>query len=300
MLWFLLLSSSLWAADPYVVVLGVAQDGGYPQAGSPASQDSERIGKKHVSCLGIVDPDHSQRWLIEATPDFPEQLRMLDAVAPGKQRPGLDGIFLTHAHIGHYTGLINLGHEVMGARHINVFAMPRMVRFLSENGPWDQLVRYHNISLTPISAGEPVRLNARLTVTPVLVPHRQEYSEVVGFRIEGPTRSILFIPDIDSWKDWEAWGISIEEEISLVDVAYLDGTFFADGEVKGRDMSSFPHPRIEETVAKLRILPEDERNKVKFIHLNHTNPALDSQSPECAWIEKRGFHVAEELEEQGL
>jgi len=296
----LLLSPSLWAADPYVLVLGVAQDGGYPQAGNPAIQNSDGVQKKHVACLGLVDPSYSQRWLIDATPDFPAQLRMFDAVAPSHESPGLDGIFLTHAHIGHYTGLIYLGHEVMGTRDVQVYAMPRMVKFLSENGPWSQLVRYHNITLQQLAAGKAVRLNPRLTITPILVPHRQEYSEVVGYRIQGPSRSILFIPDIDSWSDWEASGVSIEEELRLVEVAYLDGTFFADGEVPGRDMSDFPHPRIEETITKLSRLPEKERNKVRFIHLNHTNPALDPGSPEYQHIEESGFHVTREMEKQGL
>ncbi|HSR51122.1 MAG TPA: MBL fold metallo-hydrolase, partial [Acidobacteriota bacterium] len=169
---------------PFVVVLGIAQDGGVPQTGSkhhPGWDDPSRV--RRVVNLGLVDPRSGRRWMFEATPDIKHQLHRLDQVAPHPESPGLAGIFLTHAHIGHYTGLMLLGHESLGARGTPVYAMPRMSDFLSNNGPWDQLVRYGNIELRPLSDGEPVELAADLKVIPLLVPHRQEYSEVVGFRI---------------------------------------------------------------------------------------------------------------------
>eukprot|EP00957_Ditylum_brightwellii_P156501 11911053-Ditylum_brightwellii.AAC.1 len=66
-------------------------------------------------------------------------------VAPTKKTP--DGIFLTHAHIGHYTGLMYLGREALGAVDVPVYAMPRMRSFLKNNGPWSQLVSLGNINI---------------------------------------------------------------------------------------------------------------------------------------------------------
>ena len=230
---------------PYVLVLGIGQDGGVPQAGTKDHPGWSDPAARHlVVSLALVDPATSQRWLFEATPDFREQLHRLDAAFPVEEKPGLAGVFLTHAHMGHYTGLMFLGHESMGAQGVPVYAMPRMQDYLRTNGPWDQLVRYENIALRPLADGVPVRLNDRLTVTPFLVPHRQEYSEVAGFRIDGPNRSVLFIPDIDAWETWEAQGTRIEALLADVDVAYLDATFYANGELPGRDMSGFPHPFI--------------------------------------------------------
>ena len=61
--------------EPYLVVLGIAQDGGYPQAGTKKSEAWENPSlQRKVVCLGILDPANSQRWMIEATPDFKEQL----------------------------------------------------------------------------------------------------------------------------------------------------------------------------------------------------------------------------------
>ncbi len=286
---------------PYLVVLGVAQDGGVPQAGTkahPAWDDAAL--RRHVVSLALVDPATSQRWLFEATPDLREQLHQLDAVAPVAETPGLDGIFLTHAHMGHYTGLMYLGHESMGAQGVPVYALPRLRAYLGANGPWDQLVRYGNVALAPLEAGVPVRLNDRLTVTPFLVPHRQEYSEVAGYRIDGPERSVLFIPDIDRWEQWDAEGTRIEDLIAQVDVAYLDGTFFANGEIPGRDMSTFPHPFITHSMARFRGLPPAERARIRFIHLNHTNPALRPDSDARRAVEAQGFRVAEEGERVAL
>jgi pyrroloquinoline quinone biosynthesis protein B len=279
---------------PYVIILGVAQDGGAPQIGCRKIccrdrwNDPER--QQRVACLAIVDPASSECWMIDATPDFKAQLHTLDEIAPMAK---LSGILLTHGHIGHYTGLMHLGREVIGSREVPVYVMPRMQNFLSQNGPWDQLVRLKNIVLRPMQNDSTILLNRQIHVTPFLVPHRDEYTETVGFRLSGPKKSVLFIPDIDKW---EKWNRSIEEAIASVDVAYVDGTFYAEGEIPGRNMSEIPHPFMVETMQRLASLPMAERNKVRFIHLNHTNPALQHNSAAAKAIEKAGFRLAREGE----
>lgn len=289
------------AETPFVVVLGVVQDGGLPHAGCQKAccRDASNGSKlqRRVSCLAIVDPSSSERWMLDATPDFKQQLRALDEIAPASASPGLAGILLTHGHIGHYTGLMHLGREVIGAREVSVYAMPRMHDFLSRNGPWDQLVRLKNIVLRPMQNDVSFKLNHRMSVTPFLVPHRDEYTETVGFRIAGPQCSAVFIPDIDKWEKWDR---RIEEVIAGVDVAYVDGTFYADGEVPGRNMAEIPHPFIVETMQRLASLPAAEKNKVRFIHLNHTNPALRPESPAARAIEQSGFRIAIEGERVAL
>ncbi|MEO1008419.1 MAG: MBL fold metallo-hydrolase [Planctomycetota bacterium] len=287
---------------PYVLVLGTAQDAGSPQANSPADHPArlDPLRRRLASCLGIVDPRSGGRWMVDATPDFREQFWALNQAAPRRTRLGLDGVFLTHAHIGHYAGLVFLGHESIGAHGVLVFAMPRMAEFLRTNGPWDQLVRLGNIELRGLRAGQPVALADDIAVTPFLVPHRQEYSEVVGFRIDGPTRAVLYIPDIDSWSLWDDSGVRLEDQLATVDVAYLDGTFFADGEIVGRDMSGFPHPRIVQTMERINSTAPDQAAKVRFIHLNHTNPAQWTDSPERQRVLDAGFAVAVGGERVGL
>lgn len=289
--------------EPYVVVLGIAQDAGYPQAGCdseccrPAWQDWQL--RRFASCIALVDPKTQKRFLFDCTPDFKDQLRLLDRLSPspaghfGK----IDGIFLTHAHIGHYAGLIHLGREVMGAKEMPVFAMPRMAAFLSTNGPWSQLVSLKQVNVKRIAAAEPVVLSDNLSVVPFLVPHRDEFSETVGFHIHHGQRSLVYLPDIDQW---QRWSIPVEQIIASCDIALLDGTFYSSGELPGRDMSQIPHPLIASSIGRFSQLPAKQRKKIRFIHLNHSNPALRADSQERKSVETAGMQIAEQSERISL
>ena len=276
--------------SPYLFVLGVAQDGGHPQPGCTRACCTNLVEGHLPASIAVVDPDIRERWLVDATPAFPEQLRRLDVVAPPRTAaPGLDGLLLTHAHMGHYTGLSWLGREVMGSRGLPLYVMPRLADFLTKNGPWSQLVSLGNVALV---VGAEVRLNARLSAQALLVPHRDELSETMAWRIQGPSRAALYLPDIDRW---DTWALRLEDVLAGVDVAFLDGTFWADGELS-RDMKEVPHPRISETIARLAALPASERAKVRFTHLNHTNPALDPTSAAAKAVAAAGMAVAREGE----
>ena len=285
------------ADDPFTIVLGVAQDAGFPQAG--CEKDCCREAwldpslRRYAVSLGIVDPSTRQMWMLDCSPDFKFQLRDLQrSVDPPLTKP-LDGILLTHAHIGHYTGLVHIGREVIGADGVKLHVMPRMEKFLRTNGPWDQLVSSNNVDLQPLRSGTPVSLNERIQVMPFAVPHRDEYSETVGFRVSGPTRSVVYLPDIDKWSKWKT---PIESVVADCDVAYLDGSFFGDGEIPGRNMSQIPHPFISESLERFGKLPENERGRVRFIHLNHTNPALQKESAERRLVTDAGMRIAEQGE----
>lgn len=282
------INSTSMPSSPYLVVLGIAQDAGYPQANCQkdccrpvwAGKSSGRM----VSCLGLVDPAAGKTWMLDATPDFKQQLELL------KKRGSLSGIFLTHAHIGHYTGLMHLGREVMGAEKMPVYSMPKMSDFLRENGPWSQLVSLQNIAIQPLRADSIIRLSPQLEIRPFVVPHRDEFSETVGYEIMGPSKRAIFIPDIDKW---EKWNRDINELVQEVDYALLDGSFFQEGEIPGRDMSQIPHPFVSESMARFDQLPIEEREKVHFIHLNHTNPLIWSASTRSQ-VQEKHYHIAEE------
>ncbi|UWX54945.1 MBL fold metallo-hydrolase [Maribacter litopenaei] len=246
------------------------------------------MSRKVVS-LGIVDFKNKKTLLVEATPDLPAQMRALREMAPFRQYDYPDGIFLTHAHIGHYSGLTYLGKEAANTRNIPVYAMPKMHRFLTKNGPWDQLVATKNIRLVPIENEKSVQISEQLSVVPFTVPHRDEYSETVGYRIIGPNKTLLFIPDIDKWEKWDK---DIREEIKTVDYALIDATFFDAEEVNYRDISEIPHPFVIESIKLLKELSSLERKKVHCIHFNHTNPLLLPNSPQTQKVLKEGFQIA--------
>jgi pyrroloquinoline quinone biosynthesis protein B len=276
--------------SPYIVVLGTAQDGGFPQAAckrdccKPIWDNPEK--HQSVSCIALVDPINNKKWMFDATPDFSKQLNLLNTFT--KTDEPLDGIFLTHAHIGHYTGLMHLGREVMGSKETKVFAMPKMKTFLETNGPWSQLVDLKNISLEDLKNGNVLVLNSQLSVIPFLVPHRDEFSETVGYKIIFKNKSLIYIPDIDKWQKWKK---ELRELVSENDYLLLDGTFYKDGEIS-RPMSEVPHPFVSETMELLADLSENDKNKVHFIHLNHTNPLLNRNSGEYKNVVSKGFKVA--------
>ena len=276
---------------PYIYILGVAQDAGFPQAGCykphcmPGWNDPEK--KINVTSLGLIDPTSKKKYIFEATPNFPEQLFLLEQEAPSDDF-SLNGIFITHAHIGHYTGLMYLGREAIGAKGLPVYVMPKMEQYLRENGPWSQLIALNNISLMPLRNDRSEVLN-NLKVTPFLVPHRDEFSETVGYSIQGPKKTALFIPDINKWSQWKE---NILERIQLVDYALIDATFYDNNELPGRDMSKIPHPFVVETMATLSLLPREQREKVWFIHMNHTNPLLNLNSDQAQGVRAQGFNIA--------
>jgi len=244
---------------PYLIVLGTAQDAGYPQADCKKKCcEAVWIGtqkRKKVSCIGLVDPKSNQHWIFDATPDFKDQLNDIQ-----QHTSKLAGVFLTHAHMGHYTGLMHLGREAMGAKNVPVYAMSRMQNFLTNNGPWSQLVTLNNIALNGLKPDSIIQLTSSIQVIPFSVPHRDEFSETVGFKI--------------------------------IDIAFLDGTFYENDELPGRDMSEIPHPFVEESMALFAELSANEKAKIRFIHFNHTNDLLREGSAAQQEVMEKGFQYA--------
>jgi pyrroloquinoline quinone biosynthesis protein B len=266
------------------ILLGTAQDGGVPQAGchcalcTRARTDPTR--RQWVACLGLVDRAARQSWLIDATPDLPEQLSALHTLAPDCP---LAGIALTHAHIGHYVGLIHLGREAWNAQGLPVYASPRMAGFLRENGPWSQLVSLNNIRLRTLDPDHETQLSPDLHLAPIPVPHRDEFSDTLAFVVRGPTLRLFYCPDIDTWDCWEH---ELRGFVTGMDVALLDGTFFSAEELGGRALSHIPHPLVTNTVERLAEVDCD----VRLIHLNHSNP-LHGPGPERNWLAAQGIGV---------
>ena len=270
----------LWLAAPAgggveAVVLGIAQDGGVPHLGCrqklcvEARRDPSK--RRHVASLGLVDRDAGKRFLVDATPDLQAQVEALGGLP--------DGILLTHAHIGHYLGLAQLGREVLNAKGLPVFCTASMARFLRGNRPWSRFVEAGNIAIREIEPGREFALS---------VPHRDEDSDTVAYLIAGPSRKLLWLPDIDKWEKWDR---RIEDVVADTDVAFLDGTFSSAEEIPGRSIAEIPHPLVPETVARLRGAGLRSNAKVFFVHLNHTNRLLwDSQA--LRTLRLKGFSVA--------
>ena len=287
---FLFLFQGLIAQEVKLIVLGTAQDAGSPQIAckkdccKPLWENGE---SETVVALGLIDAKNQQHYLFEATPNITQQLQDLNSFAGNTSSFG--GIFLTHAHMGHYSGLMFLGKEALGGQSIPVYALPKMSHYLSNNGPWEQLISEKNIALLPLAGLKEKKLSPEIAVTPIQVPHRDEYSETVGYMIKGPYKTALFIPDIDKW---ERWNTPIESLIKKVDYALLDATFFDGNELPNRDMAKIPHPFVSESLARFDSLANSEKDKIYFIHFNHTNPLLKANSQASKEVRAKGYHIA--------
>ncbi|MDC0249067.1 MBL fold metallo-hydrolase [Flavobacteriaceae bacterium] len=268
-------------------ILGVVQDGGLPHLGSNKLCCENIEQKRYVTSIMLVNNENNKSYLFDASPDINEQLNFMG----DRIKKDLKGVFLTHAHIGHYTGLMYFGREALNSKLINVYAMPRMKKFLEQNGPWSQLVSLENISINEINSNSKISVDPNVTIQPVEVPHRAEFSETVGYKIYGPNKTVLFIPDIDKWYLWEK---SIIDEIKQVDYALIDATFYDSEEVNYRDLSEIPHPFVVESMELFDSISDEEKKKIFFIHLNHTNPLLDKDSDQYKFVKDKGYNVAEE------
>lgn len=270
-------------------VLGTAQDGGFPQAGCKdiccskiwKSADKHRL----PSSIAVIDKLNKKFYLIDITPNIKQQLKRLE-----KYDCELGGIFITHAHIGHYIGLVELGLEIMNTNQIPVYVMPRMKSFIQTNQPMAQLIENKNIALKDLKQNQQVKFGY-FAIKPIEVPHRNELSETVGFKIIHNNKSVIFIPDID---DWESWNLDLKLFVKDNDILFLDGTFYQKDEIKLRDISKIPHPEIIDTMERLSILDRTDRKKVHFIHLNHTNKVLRPNSDEYNNVIKSGFSISQE------
>jgi pyrroloquinoline quinone biosynthesis protein B len=280
------------AAEPpavRAVVLGIAQDGGVPHIGchQPLCVRARRDpgARQRVASLGLIDDRAGARFLIDATPDIASQIESLrEGRPPSDWRRPVDGILLTHAHIGHYAGLMYLGREALGAHGVVVYTTARMAAFLRANAPWSQLVSLGQIEPREIEVGREIALTPSLAVTAIRVPHRDELSDTVGYVVRGPGAALLYVPDIDKWEKWDR---RVEDEVARVDTALLDGTFLSADELPGRSIAEVPHPLVSETAARLGPLS----SRVVFVHLNHTNALLWDDRAR-ADLTRRGFRVA--------
>ncbi len=286
--------------DVYALVLGSVQDAGFPQVGCYTDRCNEgralhAAGRgRFVSSLALVEPESERFYLVDATPDITRQIDLITEPAFRRRaavRRPFDGIFLTHAHIGHYAGLAVLGNEGMGMQETPVYCTRLMANFLAENYPWRYLVEQGRIDLRPLALDRWHRLDPLLEVQLWKVPHRDEQADTVGFVFRGPDASILFLPDINSWSLWER---NVAEAVASVDVALLDGSFWSMDELRGRTVEEVPHPLMTQTMDALQEVADQGETRIVLTHLNNSNPALDEGGTQQAEIARRGFGIARE------
>jgi len=286
---FFIFFNLIYGQSEFIYILGNVQDAGLPHIGCQHKFCKEKFNEFEeyfTTSIAVVDPLERKYILFEASPDLPYQLNYLEKEIFNEFLLP-ESIYITHAHIGHYTGLMYFGREALGAKNLMVKVLPKMGDFLMTNGPWNQLVDINNIQIQNLNFGLNTNELRNITVTPIQVPHRDEYSETAGFIIKGKNKKALFIPDIDKW---EKWNKNLKQLVYEFDYLLLDSTFYDSNEIN-RDISEIPHPLVIETINLLDDLSSEQKDKVYFIHMNHTNLMLDPSSELTKLVTDKGFNI---------
>lgn len=282
-----------------IKVLGTAQDAGIPHPNCfcencEAAREDKRY-QRFAASLSLHFEEESKWYMIDPSPDFREQLNIVQHKT--QWRKMMNGIFLTHAHIGHYTGLMFLGKEAISTVQMPVMAGEKMSRFLSSHYPWKQLLDFNNIQLKQLENEQAYQLPEGANITPLLIPHRNEFSETFGFIIQGKQKRLLYIPDIDRWEEWD---VDLEEVMIDIDYCIIDGTFYSTEELDGigRSHTDIPHPLI--SISMERFDRYKSTSEIYFTHFNHSNPVIGTDRSYRENMEANGFFVLEEGQEFSL
>jgi len=259
-----------------VEILGNVQDGGVPHLGCDcdvceAAREDQR-NQRYVGALMVKENDDKDtiRYLIDATPDIKYQIR----------GDYLDGVFLSHGHLGHIAGLPFFGTESLDTNQLSVFCTPEMRQFIMNNDPFRLLVDRNQIEIEKKSDGEKAEIQGG-SIEFRNVLHRYVNTDTTSFMIRGEDKSLYYLTDIDEWTDEAA------ETVREADIAIIDGTFWTKDEIGRYD--EVPHPTIKESMDRF----DDSDTEIYFTHLNHTNPVLREDSEERQKVEERGYNVAE-------
>ncbi|MDP6528474.1 MAG: MBL fold metallo-hydrolase [Gemmatimonadota bacterium] len=273
---------------PRAIVLGSVQDGGFPHLGCACEACLSAVGDprraRRVACLGLIT--RGGVAVIDATPDLPAQLRELARCAGQSFDTPPRALLLTHLHAGHVAGLPLFGREAWAATGTPLWATEANLHFLESQEPLARLFREGHLSPQVLHPGWDTALDD-LMIQAIPVPHRSEAGDTVGFRIEGPERSLFYAPDLDALTP------DTIAQVRAADVAILDGTFFRRSELNRDDSNAVPHPAIADSLPVLAGIDTE----IRFTHMNHTNPVLDPDSPDRRAVEGMGMRISEDGDE---
>ncbi len=270
-----------------VTLLGIAQDGGRPQplCQKPCCANVGLDERAFPTSIGVKLGDMSTH-LFDATRNLGDQLNIWQENLPAH-------VWLTHAHFGHVDGLGLFGRETIGAKGIMLHVSQKMKQLIQTTPQWALMLEQGVFSLEVFTTGEEIFFDSE-SIIPLLVPHRDELSDMHAFIIRGKEKSLLYLPDHDTW----------EETLSLyhcklirewlekfdIDTAFIDGTFWSHHELSERPQEDVPHPPVSQTIAHLGTrLPGDP--DLYFIHLNHTNPLYDGSSSAYKTVKAMGWKI---------
>lgn len=267
-----------------IQILGTAQDGGIPQLGCNCSNcklaHNDESYARLVASIAIIG--NSNTILVDTTPDIVKQLNNLrNYKAPSSKNP-IDGVIITHLHLGHYIGLLQFGTEAAATKELAVYTTEEVKEFITTNKPFKYLKERKQISLCRLTLNNEISFN-EFSICPFEVPHRNEDGNTIGIEIKNDKTdsTLLYISDTDSLTN------EIIQKINSAEKVVFDGTFYSEDELPRQ--KDVPHPPMMTTAT---ILGYQDPKKFYFTHLNHSNPAVNSRSQEAKALEKMNYGIA--------
>lgn len=165
-------------------------------------EESRKVNIRVLGCSGSLMPDCNTTSLL-INKNILIDAGSVTTLLTIEEQCNIDGVFVTHSHLDHIRDIMFLSDNICylrKGRPLTVYGTPCIVDALkthlfnnliwpdfsvlpSKDDPVLKFVRIH--------PGEKIRLNG-LDVTPILVDH---IVETVGYLVEGPEGSIIFVGD---------------------------------------------------------------------------------------------------------
>jgi pyrroloquinoline quinone biosynthesis protein B len=299
-----------------VLVLGAAAGGGFPQWNSNSeacrrARAGDTAARPATQASIAVSADDRHWFLINAAPDLREQINRQPRLHPreGLRSSPIAGVVLTNGDVDAVAGLLNLRERTAFA----IYGHSRILAVLDRN-PIFQVLAPDVVQRRPLPLNEKIALTGpdgtagglRLEAFPV--PGKvalymedaakgaglgTEEGDTIGLEItdEAEGARLLFIANCAKVDD------AVRTRCEGASLLFFDGTLWQDEELisrgegrkTGQRMGHISMSGEEGSMAALKNLDVGRR---VFIHINNTNPALLSDSPERAAIEAAGWSVA--------
>ncbi|MCP2164097.1 pyrroloquinoline quinone biosynthesis protein B [Goodfellowiella coeruleoviolacea] len=291
-----------------VRVLGSAAGGGVPQWNCACAQctRARRQGAGAWRGQDALAVAGSEGWfLVNVSPDVRAQVLATPELAPGpgRRQTPLRGVLLTDAELDHTLGIAALRE----GSALDVHASPVVLRALTEGFPVRTLLAgYGGLRWHAVLPGQPIRLAAELTATPIALGHkRPRYAAalpagpewVLAYRFHDTSTGgvLVYAPGLAEWSP------AFDAAVAGADWVILDGTFWRDeelahstGERTAATARQMGHLPIGGEHGSLRRLAHHPSVRFCYTHLNNTNPVLDAAGPERAQLTEAGAQLAED------
>jgi pyrroloquinoline quinone biosynthesis protein B len=243
-----------------------------------------------------LSPDGTTWILVNASVDLPRQLAQATALWPhGLRENPFAAVLLTDANVDHTAGL---GELRQNPGPLVIVSSRSTKELLASERAYERFTRApHLWTDNPAEVGID-SLEIEMIDVPGLLPgyagRKPAQGAVVAYIMRDPQTNVQvtiapIFSDIDD---------RLYAAIAASDLAFLDGTFYSNDELRqfgamAKDARSLGHAPIggpDGTLARIGKLA----NRRVFVHVNNTNPMLDSRSAAHAAVTAAACEMAED------